>query len=56
MRHFYFRMVMGVIWLLAALVSLFTLNIPGAILYIVLGIVFFRSADSIRDKEKDRKK
>ena len=56
MRHFYLRMVMGIIWLLAAAVSLIMLNIPNVILYIALGIVFFRSAYSIRDKEKDKRK
>ena len=56
MRHFYLRMVMGTIWLLAAAVSLIMLNIPNVILYIALGIVFFRSAYSIRDKEKDKRK
>lgn len=55
MRHFYVRMVMGIIWLLAAAVSLVTLNLPCVLLYIVLGTLFFRSAVSIREKEQDQK-
>lgn len=56
MRHFYFRFVMGIVWLLAAAVSLITLNIPSVILYLALGIVFFRSAFAFRDKENDKKR
>lgn len=52
MRHFYFRLIFGIVWLAAAVVSAVGANIPFAVLYVVLGIVFLRSAYSIRKKEK----
>ena len=48
MRHFYFRLVFGVIWLLAAGVSLFSAAIGLCVLYTVLGILFLLSAMKIR--------
>ena len=56
MRHFYIRLIMGVIWVIAAAVSLLTMNIPCLILYLVLGIRFFHSAIAIREKEKKERK
>ncbi len=56
MRHFYIRLIMGVIWVIAAAVSLLTMNIPCLILYLVLGIRFFHSAITIREKEKNEGK
>ncbi|MCM1223367.1 MAG: hypothetical protein NC548_53860 [Lachnospiraceae bacterium] len=47
MRHFYFRLIIGIVWLAAAVVSV---NIPFA----ALGIVFLWSAHSIWKKEKDK--
>lgn len=55
MRHCYFRLVLGIIWLLAAVVSGVSANIPFALLYTVLGIVFLYSAYSIWKKEKDNR-
>ena len=55
MRHFYFRLVLGIIWLVAAIVSGVSANIPFAILYALLGIVFLYSAYSIWKKEKDNR-
>ena len=52
MRHFYFRLIFGIVWLAAAVVSAVGANIPFAALYVVLGIVFLRSAFSIWKKEK----
>ena len=52
MRHFYFRLIFGIVWLVAAVVSVVGANIPFAALYVVLGIVFLWSAYSIRKKEK----
>lgn len=56
MRHFYIRLIMGTIWLIAAAVSLPMMNIPAVILNLVLGILFFQSAFAIRKKEKGEKK
>ena len=52
MRHFYFRLIFGIVWLAAAVVNAVSLMIPFAIMYAVLGIVFLRSAFSIWKKEK----
>lgn len=53
MRHFYFRLILGIIWLVAAAVSAVSANIPFAALYVMLGIRFLWSAFSIRKKRKD---
>lgn len=50
MRHYYFRIVFGIIWLLAAGVSLYSANWGGGILYTALGIFFLLSARKIRKK------
>lgn len=55
MRHFYFRLVLGIVWLIAAVVSGVSANIPFAVLYAALGIVFLYSAYSIWKKEKDKR-
>lgn len=55
MRHFYFRLILGIVWLIAAVVSVINANISFAALYIVLGIVFLWSAYSIWKKEKKDK-
>ena len=55
MRHFYIRLVIGVVWLIAAVVSGVTANIPFAVLYVVLGIVFLYSAYTIWKKEKNKR-
>lgn len=54
MRHFYFRLIFGIVWLSAAVVSVVKANISFAALYAVLGIVFLWSAYSIRKKERDK--
>ena len=57
MRHFYFRLFFGIVWLAVAVVSAVKANISFAALYAALGIVFLWSANSIRKKENadDRK-
>ncbi|MNP63581.1 hypothetical protein D3C76_1589910 [compost metagenome] len=52
MRHFYFRLMIGIVWLLAAIFSGVNGNFPFAALYVVLGIAFLYSANSIWKKEK----
>lgn len=52
MRHFYFRLILGIVWIIAAVYSAVTANLPFAALYVVLGIVFLYSAYSIWKKEK----
>jgi len=53
MRHFYFRFIFGIIWLVAAAVSAVKADISFTVLYVLLGVVFLWSACSIRKKEKD---
>ena len=53
MRHFHFRLIFGIIWLAAAVVSVVKENISFAALYVVLGIVFLWSAYSNWEKGKD---
>lgn len=53
MRHFYFRMIFGIVWLAVAVVSIVKSNISFAALYVVLGIIFLWSAYSTWKKEKD---
>lgn len=55
MRHFYFRLILGIVWLAAAVVSAVKANIPFAALYAVLGVGFLWSAYSIWKKEKKDK-
>ena len=38
MRHFYFRLIFGIVWLAAAVVSVVRANTSFAALYMVLGI------------------
>ena len=40
MRHFYFRLILGIVCLAAAVVSAVKANISFAALYVVLGILF----------------
>lgn len=54
MRHFYFRLIFGIVWLAVAVVSVVNANISFAALYAALGIVFLWSAYAIRKKEKDK--
>ena len=54
MRHFYFRLIFGIVWLAASVVSVGKANISFAALYAVLGVVFLWSACSIRKKEEDK--
>ncbi len=55
MRHFYFRIILGVIFAICAVYSFITANIPFALMYVVLGGVFLCSAYTIRKKSKDNR-
>ena len=54
MHHFYLRLILGIVWLAAAVVSAVGANVPFATLYIVLGIVFLWSSYSIWKKGDKR--
>lgn len=56
MRYFYFRLILGIIFICCMIFSLVTMNIPFALLYIFLGGVFLCSAYSIWKKEKDHRR
>lgn len=56
MRHFYFRLILGLVFVGCAVYSFVTANIPFAVMYVVLGGVFLYSAYTIRKKgDNDRR-
>lgn len=44
MRHFYFRFILGVVFVICAIYSFITVNILFALMYVVLSGVFLYSA------------
>ena len=56
MRHFYFRLIMGIVFIGCMIFSFITANISFALLYLVLGIVFLASAYSLWKKEKENRR
>ena len=55
MRHVYIRGLVGLIWLVAAIVSGISGNFEMTVLYVILGGVFLYSAYAAWKKEKDNK-
>ena len=56
MRHFYFRLILGIVFVAYLIFSLVTMNISFAVLYLVLSIAFLASAYSIWKKDKDNRR
>lgn len=56
MRHFYFRLIFGIVWLAAAAVSVVKANLSFAALYVVLGIIFLWSARSNSNKGEGQRR
>mgnify|MGYP000010195234 FL=1 len=56
MRHFYFRLILGIVFVACMIFSFVTMNIPFAILYLVLGGAFLFSAYSLWKKDKDNRR
>lgn len=56
MRHFYFRLILGIVWLAVAAVSAVNANIPFAVFYAAMGIVFLWSAYAVWKKGKGQDK
>ena len=56
MRHFYFRLILGIVFIACMIFSFVTMNIPFALLYIFLGGSFLYSAYSIWKKDKDNRR
>ena len=55
MRHFYFRLILGIVFVICMIYSLVTRNVPFALLYLVLVIVFGSSAYSLGKKKEKRR-
>lgn len=55
MRHFYFRLILGILFLACLVFSLVTMNIPFAVLYLALGIAFLSSAYSLWKDNSDKR-
>lgn len=55
MRHVYIRMILGLIWLAAAIVSGVSGRFEGSVLYLILGGAFLYSAYTARKKEKENR-
>lgn len=55
MRHVYIRGLVGLIWLVAAIVSGISGNFEMTVLYVILVGVFLYSAYATWKKEKDNK-
>lgn len=47
MRHFYFRLIMGILFMVCLVFSIYTMNLWFALLYLFLGGAFLYSAYSI---------
>ncbi len=56
MRHFYFRLILGIVFIGCMIFSFVTMNIPFAILYLALGGTFLASAYSLWKKDKDSRR
>ena len=55
MRHFYFRLILGIVFIGCMIFSFVTMNIPFALLYIFLGGSFLYSDYSIWKKDKENR-
>ena len=56
MRHFYFRLILGIVFVACMVFSFVTMNIAFASLYLVLGGAFLFSAYSLWKKGKDNRR
>ncbi len=55
MRHIYFRSILTVIWLAAAIFSAASGNAPMAVLYLIIGGACLSSAYQMWKKEKNHR-
>lgn len=53
MRHFYFRLILGIVFAVCMIFSIATMNILFALLYLFLGTLFLVSAHTLWKKGKD---
>ena len=56
MRHFYFRLILGIVFIGCMIYSFVTMNIPFALLYLFLSGMLLASAYSLRKKDKDHRR
>lgn len=54
MRHVYFRFALGIVFAACLVFSAISMNLPFAVLYLVLSIVFLASAHALWRKDKDK--
>lgn len=51
MRHFYFRLIMGIVFVVCLIFSIVTMNLPGALLFLFMSVTFLASAYRLWTKE-----
>ena len=56
MRHFYVRLILGIVFVACMIFSFVTVNIPVALMFLALGVLFLLSAHSLWKKEKDNRR
>ena len=56
MRHFYIRLILGILFVIGMIYSFITANTPFALLYLFLGIGFLLSAFSLWKKDKGNRR
>lgn len=56
MRHFYFRLILGVVFIACMIFSFVTMNIPFALLCLALGTIFLFSTYSLWKKNKGNRR
>ena len=56
MRHFYFRLILGIVFVCCMIFSFVTMNIPFALLYLFLSGMLLASAYSLWKKDKDNRR
>lgn len=55
MRHVYFRGIIGLVWLAAAIVSGMSGHFAMAVFQVALGVVFLCASYTLWQKERDQK-
>lgn len=50
MRHFYFRLIMGIVFVVCLIFSIVTMNLPGALLFLFMSVTFLGSAYTLWKK------
>ena len=55
MRHYDFRLILGILFLVCMIFCFITANIPFALLYLMLGGMFSLSARSLHKKSSEEK-